>query len=52
MLFRELLRDRDGSGHRADYTDLRLRSDSPLDEVVVQQERALERSGRALEGVA
>ena len=49
---RELLRDRDGSGHRADYPDLRISSDSPLDEVVVQQKCALEWSGRALERVA
>ena len=37
---RKAPRDRDGSGHRADYTDLRISSDSPFDEVVVQKKRA------------
>lgn len=48
---RNLFRDRDRRRHRADHADLHDCPDSPLHEVIVQQERTLERSGRALEGM-
>jgi hypothetical protein len=49
---RELLRDRDQRRHRADYIDLRGFPDPAVYEIVVQQERTFEGSGRALERVA
>ena len=45
---RDLRRDGNRRGHRRDDPDLRLLPDSPLDELVVEQERALERRRRAL----
>jgi hypothetical protein len=49
---RKLLRDRHRCSHRADNSDLDLWPHSTLREVIVQEKRALERRGRALEGVA
>ena len=48
----ELFRDRNRSRHRADDTNLGRIPDAALDEVIVKQERTLERRGRALEWVA
>ena len=45
---RDLRRDGNRRGHRRDDPDLGLFPDAPLDELVVEQERALERRGRAL----
>ena len=49
---RDLRRDGNRPRHRRDDSDLGLLPDSPLDELVVEEERALERRRRALVGLA
>ena len=49
---RDLLRNWNRRRHRADHPDLHGLPDAPLQEVIVEQERALERGGRALVRVA